>query len=144
MYALEGIFFDRAKEEKARFSMIKNLDKLEKAQATFERFRVDMKTDRDQAGAVQAFEFCYELAWKVMKAALEDRGLQTESPKDTFRKAALENIVQDPEIWFFFQKIRNITVHTYEQANLDTVVASFDQFSQELKLAVQNLRNLDS
>lgn len=40
------------------------IDKLKKAQAIFDDFRKDMKTDRDKAGAVQAFEFCYELASK--------------------------------------------------------------------------------
>ena len=32
---------------------------LKKAASVFERFRVDMMDDRDQAGAVQAFEFCF-------------------------------------------------------------------------------------
>ncbi len=44
-----------------------DVSKLIKAQQVFERFRTDMKDDRDQAGAVQAFEFCYELSWKMMR-----------------------------------------------------------------------------
>jgi len=108
-------------------------DNLRKAQATFERFRQDMITDRDQAGAVKAFEFCYELSWKLMKRVLESRGQETGSPKDTFRKAALEKLIDDPEVWFEFQKKRNLTTHTYEQEILQEIVSSFDEFSLEIK-----------
>lgn len=33
-----------------------------KAQAVFEKFRQNLTTDQEKAGAVQSFEFCYELA----------------------------------------------------------------------------------
>lgn len=117
-----------------------DLSKLLKAQAVFERFRQGMKDDRDQAGAVQAFEFCYELAWKMMKRFLTARGQETGSPKDTFRAAALEKLIDDPEVWFEFQKKRNLTVHTYEQENLDAIVAIFDLFSTELSTLIERLK----
>jgi len=81
-----------------------DLDKLIKAQAIFERFRRDMQDDRDQMGAVQAFKFCYELALRVMKAALAVQGLESTSPKDIFRKAASAKIIDDSEVWFNFQE----------------------------------------
>lgn len=60
-----------------------DISKLIKAKAIFERFRKDMLDDRDEAGAIQAFEFCFELAWKMMKRFLGERGQETGSPKDT-------------------------------------------------------------
>jgi nucleotidyltransferase substrate binding protein (TIGR01987 family) len=117
-----------------------DISKLLKAQAVFERFRRDMKDDRDQAGAVRAFEFCYELAWKMMKRFLIARGQETGSPKDTFRAAALEKLIDDPEVWFEFQKKRNLTVHTYEQENLDAIVVIFDLFSTELSMLIDRLK----
>jgi nucleotidyltransferase substrate binding protein (TIGR01987 family) len=119
-----------------------NLDRLRKAQATFERFRKNMQDDRDQAGAVQAFEFCYELAWKCMKRVLSLRGFEIGSPKETFRKAAIEKLIDNPEVWFEFQKKRNLTVHVYEQEILEEVVAVFDHFSQELNTLIQRLESL--
>jgi len=83
-----------------------NLQKIKKAKEIFERFRTDMKDDRDEAGAIQAFDFCFELAWKVMKFYLEEQGVETGSPKDVFRKAAVEKLIRDPELWFVFQKKR--------------------------------------
>ena len=84
--------------------------KVRKARDIFERFRQDMQDERDQAGAIQAFEFCYELALKMMKKVLESRGQEVGSPKDTFRKAALEKLIDDPELWFEFQKKRNLHI----------------------------------
>ncbi|MBA3239089.1 MAG: nucleotidyltransferase substrate binding protein [Parachlamydiaceae bacterium] len=114
-----------------------------KAREIFERFRIGMQDDRDQAGAIQAFEFCYELAWKMMKRVLESRGLEVGSPKDTFRKAALEKLIDDPELWFEFQKKRNLTSHTYEQENVETILTIFDVFSKELDQFIQRLRALE-
>ncbi|MEI8365121.1 MAG: HI0074 family nucleotidyltransferase substrate-binding subunit [Parachlamydiaceae bacterium] len=120
-----------------------DLSKLFKARDIFERFRQDMQDDRDQAGAIQAFEFCYELAWKMMKRVLESRGQEVGSPKDTFRKAVLEKIIDDPEIWFEFQKKRNLTSHTYEQENVNAILEIFDTFSIELEKLIQRLGTLE-
>jgi nucleotidyltransferase substrate binding protein (TIGR01987 family) len=119
-----------------------DLSKLLKAQAVFERFRKDMKDDRDQTGAAQAFEFCYELSWKMMKRVLATQGIDTESPKDTMRKAALAKIIDDPEVWFDFQEKRNLISHTYEQENLEAIVAIFDLFSTELGKVIKRLQAL--
>jgi nucleotidyltransferase substrate binding protein (TIGR01987 family) len=113
------------------------LGKLIKAQAMFERFRRDMQDDRDQMGAVLAFKVCYELALRVMKALLVVKGLEATSPKDIFRKAAVAKIVPDSDVWFIFQENRNLTAHVYEQANLVTILESFDIFSLNINEIIQ-------
>ncbi|MBI2707982.1 MAG: nucleotidyltransferase substrate binding protein [Proteobacteria bacterium] len=119
-----------------------DISHLLKARDVFERFRKDMVTDRDKTGAAQAFEFCYELCWKVMKRVLEGRGLTVGSPKDTFRKAVHEQLIKDPEIWFAFQDARNLTVHTYNKENLEAIVAIFDIFSKEMDNLILKLKDL--
>ena len=119
-----------------------HLQRLIKARNVFVSFRVNMVTDRDKAGATQAFEFCYELAWKTMKHILEHRGFEVGSPKDTFRKACQEKLIDDPEIWFEFQKKRNLTSHTYNEENLDVIVASFDLFFKELDKLIERVKGL--
>jgi nucleotidyltransferase substrate binding protein (TIGR01987 family) len=113
-----------------------------KAQKVFDRFRLNLADDQAQAGAVQAFEFCYELAWKMMKRILAARGVETGSPADTFRKAVHEGLIDDPEVWFGFQKKRNLTSHTYEQEVLDAIVAIFDEFSRELAVLISRLEKM--
>lgn len=118
------------------------LQRLVKARNVFVSFQKDMTTDRDKAGAVQAFEFCYELAWKTMKHILEHRGVEVGSPKDAFRKAVQEKLIDDPEIWFNFQKKRNLTVHTYNEENLDIIVSSFGLFLKEMDVFIERIKAL--
>ena len=119
-----------------------DLSKLLKAQAIFERFRQDMQDDRDEAGAVQAFEFCYELAWKMMKRYLATQGVEVQTPRDVFRQAALIKLIDDPEVWFDFHEKRNLTSHTYEQENLNAIVEIFDLFSSEFDKLIKRLQAL--
>jgi len=116
-----------------------NITHIKKAQEVFERFRRNLGSDQEKAGAVQAFEFCYELSWKIMKRVLELRGLEVGSPKDTFRKAHEEGLISDPDIWFEFQKIRNIVTHTYNEENLDVIAQVFDKFSLEMQALITKL-----
>ncbi len=66
-----------------------------------------------------------------MKKALDLLGQDSASPRDTFRKAAKEKIISDPEVWFEFQMKRNLAVHTYRQENIESVVEIFDIFSPD-------------
>ncbi len=127
--------------EKRRFGVGVDISSLEKAFGLFEEFRKDMKTERDKAGAFQAFEFCFELSWKITKRILAESGQETGSPKDTFRKAALEKLIEDPEIWFDFLNKRNLTVHTYNFVNLELVLSCFDSFAEEVRKLMEKIKN---
>ena len=119
-----------------------DFSKLLKAQAVFERVRKDMQDERDQMGAAQAFEFCSELAWKMMKRVLQSKGIDVVAPKDVIRQAALVKIVDDPEVWFDFHEKRNLTSHTYEQENLIAIVEVFDLFSTEFDKVIKRMQAL--
>lgn len=116
-----------------------NINPLLKAFDKFERFRVNDKTEQERAGIIQAFEYCFELSWKIMKRLLEARGRIANSPRETFRMAALEGFINDPEIWFDFLKKRNLTVHTYNQNEADEVIAICASFSSEIKLFLHRI-----
>lgn len=116
------------------------LTPLSKAQKRFETFRQHLKTDQEKAGAIQAFEYCYELAWKMLKRTLEQKGLEIGSPKDAFRYGAINKLIPDPEIWFEFQKKRNLTVHTYNEDMVEEIIKVFEKFSLELNTLIHNLK----
>jgi nucleotidyltransferase substrate binding protein (TIGR01987 family) len=117
------------------------MSNLLKAQAAFERFRKDMKNDRDQVGAIHAFKLCYELSWKVMKRVLADQGVESTAPRDIFRKAATAKLIDNPEAWFGFIEKRHLTSYTYEQENVDAIVAAFDSFSAELNDLIKRFKS---
>ena len=110
-----------------------------KAFKKFEAFRMHTTTEQEKAGAIQAFEYCFELSWKIMKKLLEERGKIANSPKETFRMAGLEGFITDPEIWFNFLKMRNFTLHTYEEYEADKVINCLPTFSSELHVFIRNI-----
>jgi nucleotidyltransferase substrate binding protein (TIGR01987 family) len=69
--------------------------------------------------AIQRFEYCYELCWKMLRRVLaEDKGTEAISDlsrRDLFRLASQKHLIDDPLIWFEFHKARNETSHTYNE-----------------------------
>ncbi|MEI8295348.1 MAG: nucleotidyltransferase substrate binding protein [Alphaproteobacteria bacterium] len=78
----------------------------------------------------------------MMKRVLKSRGLESGSPKDTFRKAAIEKLIDNPEVWFDFQLKRNLTAHTYHEETVNSIVSIFDIFSRELSNLIQNINTI--
>ncbi|MEI7580696.1 MAG: nucleotidyltransferase substrate binding protein [bacterium] len=74
-----------------------SLAPLLKVQKKFELFSAHLSTEQEKAGAIQAFEFCFELAWRTLKKVLEKQ--QTEKlmgPRDTIRMGALHRFIGNP------------------------------------------------
>ncbi|MBI2603272.1 MAG: nucleotidyltransferase substrate binding protein [Deltaproteobacteria bacterium] len=117
-----------------------NIYPLIKAQAVFEGFRKNLGSEQEKAGAIQSFEFCYELAWRMIKKVLAQKGVEVASPRDSFREGARSGLIGDPEVWFDFQKKRNSTVHTYNIEVMDELVNILPRFSEELDDLVRKLK----
>ncbi|MDQ5940279.1 MAG: hypothetical protein QG632_5 [Candidatus Dependentiae bacterium] len=111
-----------------------SLTALLKAQKNFEAYRQNLDTDQNKAGAIQAFEYSFELAWKGMKRIIEDsNGKPIFGMKEIFRTAALAGLIDEPEIWFVFLEQRNLTSHTYDEEVAEEIIEIFPRFSVELE-----------
>ncbi len=86
-----------------------------------------------RAGAIQHFEFTFELCWKFMQRWLRHNAESEEAArprtrKDLFRMAARWGLIDDPIPWFRYAEARNLTSHTYnedEAARVYAVARSF-------------------
>jgi nucleotidyltransferase substrate binding protein (TIGR01987 family) len=67
------------------------------------------------------------------------RELTVYGPRDTFREAGLAGLVKDSVVWFDFIKTRNITVHTYDEEEIEKVLACLDTFSKALEDFLKNI-----
>lgn len=64
--------------------------------------------------AIKRFEFTFDLAWKTIKAHLEQQeGIQCSSPKKCFRQAYQVGLLDYDEVWLAMTDLRNEAVHTY-------------------------------
>lgn len=116
-----------------------NLGPLKKAHNTLERFMQNNNTEQEQSGTIQAFEFCYELAWKMIKKALYNEGIEVNSPRGAFREAARNGMIEDVKLWFNFLEKRNKTVHTYNELILKEILGVIPEFKSELARLIQIL-----
>ena len=79
-------------------------------------------TELEQQGLVQTFEFTHELAWKLLKDFLEDRGnTGVFGSKDAVREAFAAGIIGNGEIWMDMIVKRNLSSHTYNQSTADEI-----------------------
>jgi nucleotidyltransferase substrate binding protein (TIGR01987 family) len=73
--------------------------------------------ERDLAGIVKSFEFCYELSGTSLKECLANQGTEVQGPKDVFRKAWQLGLLKHgtEASWLKMIEDRNLTVHTYDE-----------------------------
>lgn len=97
-------------------------DKAEDLEKAVQRLRESLERDytKDDIvidAAIQRFEFCYELSWKLMKAYLEYMGnVEGSNPRAAMQQSFREGILDDGELWIRMLQDRNLTPHTYDAA----------------------------
>lgn len=98
-----------------------NFDSYAKALTTLEigldRHTLAINDDLLRDGVIQRFEYCMDLAWKLMQRFLKtelqaDESLMR-SKKDLFRLAAKMGVIHDAENWIAHYNARNETSHRY-------------------------------
>ena len=113
------------------------------ARDRFNEAIANIADDLDRDGAIQRFEYCFELAWKTLKRILDYKGiLVNANPRDVFRYAAKEALISDPIPWFDFLEKRNKTSHMFKGEVADEIAAVFPTFKQELNAVVETVRKL--
>jgi nucleotidyltransferase substrate binding protein (TIGR01987 family) len=142
---MENMKMNNEKEDKSPVFMIEggiDISPLLSAYSQFHEALQITKSDLEKAGTIQYFEFTYELAWKTMKRVLNYRGKDLNSPRPVLREAALEKLIEDPEVWFDFTKDRNETVRTYNKSVANSIFQDLHLFDIEMKKLIQVLKNL--
>ena len=64
---------------------------------------------------IQRFEFCFDLAWKLMKAVLEYDGIEVNSPRSCIRESWKQGLIPDAQEWLEMMEKRNLSSHTYDE-----------------------------
>jgi len=90
-------------------------------------------SDLEKAGCIQYFEIAFELSWKILRRILKQNGIEINNPRDVFREAAKNNLIDDVEDWFSYIKMRNLTTHTYSHKYSTEVFATLPSFNISLK-----------
>ncbi len=90
---------------------------------------------------IQRFEFTYELAWNIIKAALFKVGIECLNPRDCIKGAFRQKYinVDKEDLWLDMIKDRNLSSHVYDQATAKKIYNKIkDQYFNEF----QSLKNV--
>lgn len=95
------------------------------------RFREVMKEERDEIvrdSAIKRFELTLDLSWKMLKAFFEEKaGLSCRSPKECFREAYSQKLVEYGDYWLELVDLRNEAVHTYKEELAERIYGELPQ-----------------
>lgn len=88
----------------------------------FEEVLREPKTEFIRDSSIKRFEITFELAWKTIKAFLEEEhNITCVSPKNCLREAYKVGIVDYDEIWIDMVEKRNLTAHIYKEIVADKI-----------------------
>jgi nucleotidyltransferase substrate binding protein (TIGR01987 family) len=103
----------------------------------------EAENDYEKAGAIQAFEVCYELARNTMRKILNLRDIRVDdTPRAIFRSAGVEGLISDVDAWIEFTRKRNKTSHAYDGEKANDILNSLPNFLRELNLLIENLEEM--
>jgi nucleotidyltransferase substrate binding protein (TIGR01987 family) len=99
-----------------------------------------------RAGAIQAFEFVYELSWKLIKRYLEMTSPTSElidqmSFPTLIRTACEKGLLQtDVNQWRIYRENRGTTSHTYSEDKAEIVFESIPRFLTDAQNLLRELK----
>ena len=80
------------------------------------------RSELEQEGLIQRFEYTYELAWSTLKDFFEYQGYtEISGSRDAFKLAIERGLIQDGKEWMKMIENRQRTSHTYNQETADDI-----------------------
>ncbi len=128
-----------------------SLEKMEKFWRRCDSERASRTSEGDvvlrilRTAVVKAFEFTYESAIPLIRRQLYEgtfitAKVTTLSFRDMMRAATDSGLIADPESWFHYGDIRNITSHVYT----DEVLPTTDEFLKDIRFLLAELTRRNS
>ena len=130
-------------------------DAVDQLQRSFDYLHGDLaRTDSDlreqfRAATIQAFEFTYGLAVKMIQRQLAEVAANPDALRemdfaDRMRDAADAGIVRDALPYTHYRELRNKTSHTYDADRAEETVLVIDEFLRDVRFLLQELRKRNS
>ena len=89
--------------------------------------------------SIQRFEYCFELAWKLLKKRLKVEGIVVNSLRQAIRQAYENGLIEDVDAWFEMLEDRNLTTHTNNVDIAGKVFESAKRLPAAARLLMQEL-----
>lgn len=93
-----------------------------------------------QDAAIQRFEFCIELFWKVLKKFLAYEKVLSTTPRDVIQKAFQFSLIDDEQIWLTMMDDRNKISHVYKQEEAHRVFENIKTYYPVMQRTYDKLK----
>ena len=106
---------------------MRKFDNFSKCLAVLQQADFEMANDNEiyRTGVVGQFNLTFELAWKALQAVMRDHGVadaETGSPREMLQLGYKFGFVDDAEVWLMMLKKRNLSVHLYNEDEIDELL----------------------
>lgn len=88
----------------------------------------------------KAFEVAVEYGWRVIKAYVENDGLEAPSPKQAVKQGARLDLIDKPDRWMLAIDARNNSVHDYFGISQIDYADLADEFSDLLRALIKKVQ----
>jgi nucleotidyltransferase substrate binding protein (TIGR01987 family) len=96
-----------------RFNNLKNA--FENLKSAIELSKKRDLSELEKQGLIQAFEFTFELSWKVIKDYLQYMNVDAKFPREAIKEGFRYELIDDGDIWIDMLEKRNLMAHTYDE-----------------------------
>lgn len=101
--------------------------RFENLQLAFEQLnsfnKVEQLNDLEKQGVIKAFEYTFELSWKMLQDYLQFLGFTDFiGPRLVIEQAFALGLINDGHEWLSMLKSRNLTSHTYNSQTADEIL----------------------
>lgn len=73
---------------------------------------------------VQSFEIVVELAWKVLKDYLSEKGINALTPKDVIKESFSVEIIENAQLWIDMIDDRNASSNEYNMDRVNKIIVN--------------------
>ena len=104
--------------------------------------KMDVLDDLARDGLIQRFEFTFELSWKTLKRYLEEYGLDQVdgmTNRELFRVGFEQGLLDHPETWFHYLRMRNQSSHVYNEGKAAAVFSAARNFLHDVQSLLDRL-----
>lgn len=120
--------------------------KIEDLEAALKALKTGLKenpSDLERNGAIQRFEFCFDLSWKCIKLKAESQGISAlNSPKSAIKEAFKQGWIDDEKLWLEILSDRNLASHTYRESIAIDLFKRLDNFYTAMVQLLKKLKSL--
>ena len=99
------------------------------------------ESDLQHDGAIQRFEFCFELAWKALQHELRAQGLDCASPRACLAEAFRQGWIEQAA-WLAMMADHNLTSHTYDEQLARAVYSRLAGHAATLRALLERLQRV--